>query len=42
MDRNQVTQKIISTKVAKGLRWSDLAKEFGQSKEWTPPRCSAR
>jgi cyanate lyase len=35
MDRNQVTQKIISTKVAKGLRWGDLAKEFGQSKEWT-------
>nr|WP_315258507.1 cyanase [uncultured Duganella sp.] len=35
MDRNQVTQKIISTKVAKGLRWTDLAQEFGQSKEWT-------
>ncbi|MYN27801.1 cyanase [Duganella levis] len=35
MDRNQVTQKIISAKVAKGLRWGDLAKEFGQSKEWT-------
>lgn len=35
MDRNQVTQKIISTKVAKGLLWGDLAKEFGQSKEWT-------
>ncbi len=35
MDRNQVTQKIISTKVAKGLRWGDLAKELGQSKEWT-------
>jgi cyanate lyase len=35
MDRNQVTQKIISTKVARGLRWTELAKEFGQSKEWT-------
>lgn len=35
MDRNQVTQKIISTKVAKGLRWTDLAEQFGQSKEWT-------
>ncbi|MRW90246.1 cyanase [Duganella sp. FT80W] len=35
MDRNQVTQKIISVKVAKGLRWTDLATEFGQSKEWT-------
>ncbi|MYM69529.1 cyanase [Pseudoduganella sp. FT55W] len=35
MDRNQVTQKIISTKVAKQLRWADLATQFGQSKEWT-------
>ncbi|MBV7538198.1 cyanase [Duganella sp. sic0402] len=35
MDRNQVTQKIISAKVAQGLRWGDLAKQFGQSKEWT-------
>jgi cyanate lyase len=35
MDRNQVTQKIISTKVVRGLRWGDLAKELGQSKEWT-------
>jgi cyanate lyase len=35
MDRNQVTQKIISAKVAKGLRWADLAEQFGQSKEWT-------
>ena len=35
MDRNQVTQKIISVKVAKGLRWADLAGHFGQSKEWT-------
>jgi cyanate lyase len=35
MDRNQVTQKILSTKVARQMRWADLAKEFGQSKEWT-------
>jgi cyanate lyase len=35
MDRHHVTQKIISAKVAKGLRWADLAREFGQSKEWT-------
>ncbi|HEX5342301.1 MAG TPA: cyanase [Duganella sp.] len=35
MDRNHVTQKIISTKVAKKLRWADLATHFGQSKEWT-------
>ncbi|QJD90511.1 cyanase [Duganella dendranthematis] len=35
MDRNQVTQKILSTKVARQMRWADLAQEFGQSKEWT-------
>ncbi|MRW84330.1 cyanase [Pseudoduganella sp. FT26W] len=35
MDRNQVTQKILSTKVTKQMRWADLAREFGQSKEWT-------
>jgi len=35
MDRNQVTQKIIAAKVAKQMRWADLAQHFGQSKEWT-------
>ncbi|MYM22834.1 cyanase [Duganella sp. FT135W] len=35
MDRHQVTQKIISAKVAKQLRWADLATHFAQSKEWT-------
>lgn len=35
MDRHQVTQKIISAKVAKNMRWADLATQFGQSKEWT-------
>ena len=35
MDRHQVTQKIISTKVARKLRWADIAAAIGQSKEWT-------
>ncbi len=35
MDRQHVTQKIIASKVAQGLRWADLAQQFGQSKEWT-------
>jgi cyanate lyase len=35
MDRNHVTQKIISAKVRKQLRWSAIATEIGQSKEWT-------
>ena len=35
MDRHQVTQKILSAKVARNMRWGDIAKEIGQSKEWT-------
>lgn len=39
MNRNDVTDKIISTKVAKGLKWKDVAKKIGQSKEWTTALC---
>jgi cyanate lyase len=35
MDRNQVTQKILSAKVMKKLRWADIADKIGESKEWT-------
>jgi len=35
MDRQQVTQKILSVKVARNMLWGDIAKEIGQSKEWT-------
>jgi cyanate lyase len=35
MDRQQVTQKILSAKVARHMRWGDIAQEIGQSKEWT-------
>lgn len=34
MNRVEVTEKIITAKVAKGLKWADVAKEIGQSKEW--------
>lgn len=39
MDRLQVTEKIISTKVAKGIKWEDVAKKVGLSKEWTTAAC---
>ena len=39
MNRLEVTEKIISTKVAKGLKWADVAKKVGQSKEWTTALC---
>ena len=35
MNRNDVTEKIIATKVAKGLQWADVAAKLGLSKEWT-------
>jgi cyanate lyase len=35
MDRHDVTKKIISAKVARKMRWADIAEKIGQSKEWT-------
>lgn len=35
MNRTDVTEKIVVTKVAKGLKWSQVAESIGQSKEWT-------
>ena len=39
MNRNDVTEKIISTKVSKGIQWADVARKVGQSKEWTTAAC---
>ncbi|MBN9205601.1 cyanase [Methylibium petroleiphilum] len=39
MSRLEVTEKIIATKVAKGLKWSDVAAKVGLSKEWTTAAC---
>ncbi len=39
MNRLDVTEKIISTKVSKGISWADVAKKVGQSKEWTTALC---
>ncbi len=39
MNRNDVTEKIIATKVSQGLTWEQVAKEVGQSKEWTTALC---
>ena len=39
MSRLDVTEKIINTKVSKGLSWADVAKAVGQSKEWTTALC---
>ena len=39
MSRLDVTEKIIATKVSKGLQWADVAQKMGQSKEWTTALC---
>lgn len=39
MNRNDVTDKIYETKVRKGIKWSDVAKKVGQSKEWVTAAC---
>ena len=39
MNRLDVTEKIISTKVSKGIKWSDVADKVGLSKEWVTAAC---
>jgi len=39
MSRLAVTEKIVAAKVAKGLKWSDVAKQVGLSKEWVTAAC---
>ena len=34
MDRTEVTKKIISVKVKKGMKWETIAKKYDASKEW--------
>jgi cyanate lyase len=39
MNRNDVTEMIIEAKVKKGLKWEDVAKKVGLSKEWVTAGC---
>ena len=39
MNRLMVTEKIISTKDSKGIKWEAVAKKVGESKEWTTALC---
>ncbi len=38
-DRNEVTALILSAKVSKGIKWSQVADAIGLSKEWTTAGC---
>jgi cyanate lyase len=39
MSRLDVTEKIVATKVAKGIKWSEVAAKVGLSKEWVTAAC---
>ncbi len=39
MSRLDVTEKIITAKVSKGLKWHEVAAQVGQSKEWVTAAC---
>jgi cyanate lyase len=39
MTREDVTDLIYSLKVQKGIKWADVAKRVGQSKEWVTAAC---
>lgn len=39
MNRLEVTEKIISTKVSKDIKWEAVAKKLGLSKEWVTAAC---
>jgi cyanate lyase len=39
MNRDEVVEKIVATKVSKALKWSDVAVKLGLSKEWATAAC---
>ena len=39
MNRNDVTEMIIAAKIQKGIKWSDVARKIGLSKEWVTAGC---
>ncbi len=39
MNRMEVTEKIISAKVSKSIKWEEVAKKVGLSKEWVTAAC---
>ncbi len=39
MNRNDVTEMIIAAKIAKGIKWADVATKIGLAKEWVTSAC---
>jgi cyanate lyase len=39
MNRIDVTEKIVTAKITKGLKWAEVAAQVGLSKEWVTAAC---
>lgn len=39
MTREDVTAMIVATKIKKAIKWADVAKKVGESKEWVTAAC---
>ncbi|CAN5293333.1 cyanase [soil metagenome] len=39
MNRTDVNEMIVTSKVSKGIKWADVAARLGQSKEWVTAGC---
>jgi cyanate lyase len=39
VNRNDVTEMIVAARIKKGLKWGDVAKKVGLSKEWVTAGC---
>jgi cyanate lyase len=39
VNRNDVTEMIVAAKIAKGIKWGDVATKLGLSKEWVTAGC---
>jgi len=39
MNRYEVTEMIVAAKIQKGIKWADVAKKIGLSKEWVTAAC---
>jgi len=39
VNRNDVTEMIVAAKIKKGVKWADVSKKVGLSKEWVTAGC---
>ncbi len=39
MNRNDVTEMIVSSRIKQGIKWADVASQVGLSKEWVTAGC---